>query len=218
MELNKKPLGLSGLGKNKPDANVEEKVDNTDQTTTAAAAGVNQIVPGETANPRTDEDLANELDDEARANFAVNRGVVGAGESETVYSSHPVSRYKLGRFQFENSVLRLSDQDDIDEFEKLLDHPKLPVADRRIVKKIDVSKVDDIVKARMATKQFDSSVGRESLEKLKQAAPTVGIADIAHAKLAQMDNNIPQVPTPATDETGETGLDQGSHVADDSTK
>lgn len=211
MELNKKPMGLGALGKNKPDANVEEKADNTDQT---AAAGVNQIVPGETVNAAATEEAAEALDDEMRAGFAVNRGVVGAGEGETVYSSHPVSRYKLGRFQFENSVLRLSESDDIEEFEKLLNHPKLPVADRRIVKKIDISKVDDIVASRMATKQFDSSVGRSSLEKLKQASPTVGIQDIAHAKLAQMDNNIPQVPTPATDETGETGLDQGSHVAD----
>jgi hypothetical protein len=55
-------------------------------------------------------------------------------QEATMFSSHPISGFKVGRFQFVNGQLTLTG-DDVAEFEKLLE--KLPVRDRSRVRKID---------------------------------------------------------------------------------
>lgn len=51
----------------------------------------------------------------------------------TLYVSKPIARFKLGRFQFEDGVLRLESEEDVAEFDALLD--KQPPFLRQKVKK-----------------------------------------------------------------------------------
>lgn len=162
------------------------------------------------------EDIEKGLD-EGAAQAAVDRagvaGSEGAVEGQTIYSSHPIPNFALGRFKFDNGVLKL-DGEDLEEFEKLLNDKRLPAADRALIRKLDIGRVDAIVEARRAVQGgFDSSVGRAALERLHQDMPTVGTQDISHAKLPQMDNNAPVMPTDPVDPEGVTGLDQGPHTA-----
>lgn len=53
----------------------------------------------------------------------------------SVYSSHPISRYRVGRFQFEQGTLRLKG-DDVGEFEEIMRNQ--PPREQARVKKIDV--------------------------------------------------------------------------------
>lgn len=63
-------------------------------------------------------------------------GIADLPEDSKTFSSHPIQRFKLGRFQFDRGTLTLSG-DDLSEFEKLLNSDKLPARDRNVVKEID---------------------------------------------------------------------------------
>ena len=109
-----------------------------------------------TASPEADSQLRNQLE----------RSLEGADEPENAnverWSSHPILRYKLGRFRFEDGLLALREGKDVEEFEKLLD--KLPIAERARIKKIDLSAAEAISRdvrenGPKTTKTVDSSVG-----------------------------------------------------------
>jgi hypothetical protein len=223
-----KPLVLNAA--RNPDANVIEKPDNTDQVTTAGPSdsgpepqrGVPLSEPEPIPEPSVtttqntgerapiDEVLA-----EASAQRAVDTGAVSGADDQggVFYTSHPIQSLNVGGFQFENASLRL-EGDQVGEFQELLD--KMPLVERSRIRKLDMARVDSIVESRRnATKDFDSSVGRRALEALHATTPTIGIQDIAHAANPQTDHNVPQVPTTPVDPEGETGLDLGSHVAEE---
>lgn len=148
--------------------------------------------------------------DDASAMRAADAGVTGAAEGEVIYSSHPIQRFKVGRFVFENSVLRLNEQKDKDDFEQIL--KALSPRDRLNIRKLSLDKVDELVRQRAAaTRQFDSSVGREAIEALRSDSPTIGREDISHAARPQADHNVPVTPTNPVDQQGTTGVDQGPH-------
>lgn len=205
-----KTLNLGGLKAPVADENAPDtKTDNFDQTQ------FNRPNTNETNQQAQNEAPADPIADEITAQRVVNAGVTGAEEGETVYSSHPIKRLLIGRFSFEDGVLRLKG-DDLAEFEKLLD--SLPRGDRASVKKLDMDRVDAIVQQRRAVQgAFDSGVGREALEKLHAESPTLGREDISHAALPQTDNNQPVPPTIPVDPEGKTGLDQGPHIAPEQT-
>lgn len=199
-EQDKRLPGLN-LGK-KPSENSFEKVDNAPRT--------NREVEAERQS-RTDDTLA--------ANRAVSSGAASGGSEDgvTMYSSHPIRNYQIGPYHFEDGVLRVED-DKIGEFEKLL--ASLPESERVNIRKLDMSKVDRIVQRRQASKQFDSGLGRDALERLHGAHPTVGTQAIdergnaAHEKIPQGDANQPVIPSPPIDDEGKSGLDQGAHTTD----
>lgn len=161
---------------------------------------------------------AADIQAEAAALAAVDRGGVrGEQEGATIYTSHPIRNFRLGRFQFENATLRL-DSKDKEDFEKLLNHPDLPAQDRNVVRTLDIGRVDEIVEQRRRAGiqgSFDSSVGRDALEKLHAESPTIGREDITHELTPQSDQNMPKIPQPVVDSEGKTGLDQGAHVSSD---
>jgi hypothetical protein len=53
------------------------------------------------------------------------------------FSSHPILKFKVGRFRFENGLLELRNEDDVDEFRKVLGD--LPTPERLRIKELDVS-------------------------------------------------------------------------------
>lgn len=110
-----------------------------------------------------------------------------------VFSCHPVQRLKIGRFQFEDGVLQL-EGDDLKEFEDIIGSKSFPVFERNRIKKLSTSAVDAIVnrfRRDQATKQFDSGVGRDALQKLHQQTPTVGVKDIAKESQERQEAQAP---------------------------
>ncbi len=84
------------------------------------------------------------------ANEAVADGlaVAAAGpesgeDGVTIYSSHPIARYSIGRFHFTQSTLRL-EGDDLAEFEELVS--KASPRDQALIKKIDLEAADKVAR------------------------------------------------------------------------
>jgi hypothetical protein len=121
---------------------------------------------------------------------------VGVGISDqggTIWSSHPIANLTFGPFQFEKTILRLDDKDNA-AFEKLL--ATMPATERNRVQKIDEKAAAAIVTQRLdsqATKEFDSSVGMDTLAKLRAIGPTVGVGKLGETftNQAQQDMNAP---------------------------
>lgn len=136
--------------------------------------------------------------------LAPNDTTVGheeSGDKEPVLiaTSAPIQRFKIGRFQFDRAVLNLYNDDDAAEFRKMVE--KLPPVDRNQIKIIDKEAAEAMVRPIEpgATKQFDSSVGRQR-ERSATGEEVIGKnpldADVGgqgekFAKVAQTDNNKP---------------------------
>jgi hypothetical protein len=78
------------------------------------------------------------------------------------WSSHPIARYCIGDFHFENGLLVLQTSEEADAFQKV--YESLPVYEQCRLTKLDVSAAEAIVRERIAngggaTKVIDSSVG-----------------------------------------------------------
>ena len=77
------------------------------------------------------------------------------------YSSHPILRYKIGRWRFENGLLELRERADVEEFEEIL--KKLPISERTRIKKLDVSAAEAQVRAVRETSPVASkAIGSET--------------------------------------------------------
>jgi len=86
-----------------------------------------------------------------------------ADDSGTVrFSSHPIARYTIGEFSFENGLLTLTDPEKIERFRKVL--KALPRSESNRIVELDVSAAEAQVRLLRdmqggATKVTDSSVG-----------------------------------------------------------
>lgn len=206
--------GKTGLGSVGPKVEVAENQNlpetPTNHIPTASDVGID---PNDDSDLTDRQKAAAAVTQDTAVQRAVSAGVSGPADNIVkVYSSHPIQNFAIGRFRFEKSVLTLTKQEDADEFEKLL--ADIPAPDRLMVKELDLQAAETLVKNReqSATKQFDSSVGRQALEQLKAAAPTVGSVPLEFAA-TQGDNNRPILggATQALDEAlgskSETGGD-----------
>jgi len=63
-------------------------------------------------------------------------GQVGTDSDAAVYSSHPIENFHVAGFQFEKGTLKLTDSDEIERFEKLIE--SLPPRERSTIRKIDL--------------------------------------------------------------------------------
>lgn len=88
--------------------------------------------------------------------------------TRAIYSSHPIANYRVGRFQFENTVLDFNapkyDADDESEFKDIL--AKMPPIEQNRVKLLDVGLAEEQVRRVLASKALvtqttDSSHGRD---------------------------------------------------------
>lgn len=97
-------------------------------------------------------------------------------EPIATYTSHPIARYRLGGFKFENGLLKLGTEDEVAKFEALLE--ALPPSEQIRVKKVDLAAAEAIVRERLATQgrttqQVDSTVGERAGN-----APKIGKGDL----------------------------------------
>lgn len=104
----------------------------------------------------------------------------GAG-GKIQYSSHPILKYRIGKFEFENSILTLKNAAEEAEFLEVINHENFPERERHRIKKLDLAAAESISRAARATRsrttqQIDSSVGERPNE-----APRVGIGDLMDA-------------------------------------
>lgn len=89
-----------------------------------------------------------------------------------IYSSHPVSNYQIGRFQFNNSTLTLGNDDDISEFEGLL--KTLPLYERNKVRTLSIDAANALaIETGRITKGFDDGSSK-AMEKLRASNPKTG--------------------------------------------
>ena len=100
------------------------------------------------------------------------------------YTSHPVDKFKIGRFQFERGVLNL-DEKDSKEFDELL--AAQPISVSRKVKKLDSSMADQIAKAfqrgRMSQGVDTTANSVEALDPNRSATALEKDAGLEHANL-----------------------------------
>lgn len=78
------------------------------------------------------------------------------------FSSHPIQRFGIGEFHFENGLLEIRDAEREAEFRKLLE--ELPLSERHRIQEIDVRAAEELARAALAnsgaaTKSIDSSTG-----------------------------------------------------------
>lgn len=167
--------GLTGLGKAKPEETTEE----------SKQAAENRANEERSARETlTKSDAQQEVDPIAEGvktvlaeNAAANAGGVHESD-EAIFSSHPIQNFHLGRFVFENTLLRLSGKD-VGEFKELLE--KLPLYERNNIREISLAAVDSIVAGRSAAAQqgtADSAAGRSALEAMLATTPKVGTKPI----------------------------------------
>lgn len=143
--------------------------------------------------PSTEETFESKMGEEFRNQQLANQGVV-AVEGATMFSSHPIANFQVGRFKFDKGLLKLDSQDAAD-FEKLL--KTLPATESSRISKIDVSAAEKIVKERLAsqstaTKNFDSTTGERAGQKpVGTGRLEDGPVQLGHASQAQEDSNKP---------------------------
>lgn len=71
-----------------------------------------------------------------------------ADDGAVRFSSHPIQKFKVGRFRFDNGLLTLTKLEDIADFRKTLG--QLPPAERIRIKELDVSAAEAQVRAAIA--------------------------------------------------------------------
>lgn len=125
-------------------ANAEAKVEPTDKQ--KDADGVKEV-------PKTDSEIADAV---AEADATLREDVAAR------WSSHPIARYTVGDYHFENGLLVLRTQEEADAFQAMYD--ELPIYEQTRIHKIDVSAAEAMVRERLATgggatKGIDSSTG-----------------------------------------------------------
>lgn len=85
------------------------------------------------------------------------------------YSSSPINNLSVGRHQFENGILsfKRGDEEDLEEFEKILNDKNFPIQERVKIVKIDIGAAERLIAdARAsqggATQAIDSTVGERA--------------------------------------------------------
>jgi len=104
-----------------------------------------------------------------------------------VYSCHPTRRWKIGKFEFENSRLELKTEEEIAEFEKVIED--LGIRDRNQIKTLSAKSAEAMarafVNAPQAVQGVGTTQGLAAAQKIASDAETQRLARIAAEALAQ---------------------------------
>lgn len=100
--------------------------------------------------------------DSERADLAFRVRENLKAEGAVRWSSHPIQRFTVGRFQFEKGLLVLTEAEDIADFQEVYD--SLPVAERARLQKLDLEAAERLARAHLGidgavTRGIDSSTG-----------------------------------------------------------
>jgi hypothetical protein len=111
-------------------------------------------------NDQSNDALAAGAVREAAYQAEDSSGQMPAGKT---WTSHPIQNYSLGRFDFQQGILNLTESADIEEFEKLLNHPQLPIRDKQLIQEVNVDRANRIasefVKSRVSSGITHSETG-----------------------------------------------------------
>lgn len=105
---------------------------------------------------------------DAMAAAAAGDSVPEGREDEVQFTSTPIARLKLGRFQFENGVLRLKPKD-AEEFEKLLGNAALRT--QQTVRRIDRSAGEVVARRFLEQTKSKSVQGVDTSDRTARTAP-----------------------------------------------
>ena len=154
---------------------VETRLDPTQPVSGDNADAVNApeetfLDPPTPAETRKDTLEGRDSNEEAEAKLAKEREAIAnepkpetADDGAVRYSSHPIQNYKVGRFEFENGLLVLNEDEDIKEFEKILNDPKFPRSERARINKLDLSAAEAQVRLiRSQSPKASKSIGSEA--------------------------------------------------------
>jgi len=86
------------------------------------------------------------------------------------WTCHPIQRFKISRFQFENGLLELTKAADVAEFTQMLS--ELPMTERMRIKDVDITAAEKVVADYIAqqgkvTQVMDSSIGERASDSPK---------------------------------------------------
>ena len=81
------------------------------------------------------------------------------------YTSHPIQRFTVGRFQFENGLLTLRTADEVAEFDSVL--KDLPLSEQYRIKAVDLAAAENLARIHLAnsggvTQAIDSATGERN--------------------------------------------------------
>ena len=195
---------MAGLGSllNKPQSGASP--DNSNANTGTSDSNANVTAENAAGNATSETDEGDDSLNGTNQRLSPDTSTVGQEESGDqqpvlIATSAPIQRFKIGRFQFDRAVLNLYSEKDAEEFRKLV--KGLPPVDRNQIRIIDKEAAEAMVRPIEpgATKQFDSSVGRQrevlgTGDKVIGDNPldaSVGGQGERFAKTAQMDANRP---------------------------
>lgn len=94
---------------------------------------------------------------------AAGTEVAEGHEDTTQYTSTPIAALKIGRFQFENGVLRLKNGKDVEEFEKLLAQGSIRT--QQVVRKIDRSAGEVVARRYLEQNKSQSRSGVDTADR-----------------------------------------------------
>ena len=121
------------------------------------------------------------------------------------YTSHPIQRYRLGKFRFDNSVLSIKSEKDHDEFKEVLrDLESNNPAEFNRIRRLNVEAATRMVEARLAqqsraTKGFDSSVGDRARDVPKMGTGILGVNSTGNINGAPAGDLVADLPNSAGD-------------------
>lgn len=98
---------------------------------------------------------------------------------EKIYTCLPLKNLQIGKFRFENGQMTLDSEAEVAEFERVLNHPKLPAVTRAKIKTIDLAAAEALVAKSIprATRGMDQGIN-PGLQDLKAQVPKVGTDNI----------------------------------------
>lgn len=99
----------------------------------------------------------------AEAAAAAGSTVPEGHEDTTQYTSTPIAALRLGRFQFENGVLRLNNGQDVEDFEKLLAGSSIRT--QQVVRKIDRSGGEAVARRYLEQNKSQSRSGVDTADR-----------------------------------------------------
>lgn len=126
---------LAGLGKLTPEVQSGQEV-------SANESDLRQAQDDAAAQTQANE--MSQAADLGGAAAAAQVDETGAPSPIAVYTSHPIVRYAIGRFQFESSTLKLFKQQDVEDFEALIKNAD--VQTQHTVRRVDASLAEQIAR------------------------------------------------------------------------
>lgn len=152
---------LGGLNLGGPDKNPATPPSGPAETAKPAETPAEGDAP-EVAAAKANAEAKQQTDSDGIADAVAEADASLREDVAARWTSHPIQRYSVGDYHFENGLLVLRTQGEAEAFQAMYD--ELPIYEQTRIHKIDVSAAEAMVRERLATgggatKGIDSSTG-----------------------------------------------------------